>query len=270
MFGCAQEETTIVVDKIPQEPEPVNTAPIVNAGMDQNIILPDTTTLIGKVTDDNPESDISMSWEKVSGLGTVTFSNPELSTTIVSFSAPGEYVLKLIASDGELSGSDEVKIKVTQVQKSNIAVIDGDFEDKEMHTKHFSDFDNNVGVGYTFARNNIGPIDGTGDIRIRITSAKRDASERPAFKIDLTEPVKTGKNYKVGITMKVLQGKPRLVAASLGGEKTFEKTSEEIKPLITRYEFKINSDTTQDKLYFFFDGTSINRFRLDDITMEEI
>lgn len=270
MFGCAKEETTIVLDEIPQEPEPVNTAPVVDAGLDQSIILPDTTTLNAQITDDSPESDIEISWEKISGPGDVIFSNPELITTIASFSEPGKYVLKIIVTDGDLIGTDEVRVTATQMEKSNIATINGDFEDVAANLQHFSDYDNDVGVGYTFARNNIGPVSGEGDVKIKITAAERDATERPAFTNDLTESVKAGNKYKVGLTIKVLRGEPKLIGVGFGGQKTTERITTEIEEGITRYEFDVRADTNEDKVYIYFDGTLINRFRLDDITVEEI
>jgi len=271
MFGCAEEETTIVKDEFPEEPEPVNTAPVVDAGPDKEIVLPDiTTTLIAEITDDSPESDISLSWEKISGPGAVTFSNPEISTTITSFSAPGDYVIKIIVTDGDLVGTDEVRVKVTQVVKSNIATINGDFENVELKLQHFSDYDNYMKMGYTFTRNNIGPVNGDGDVKVRVTATKRDATERPAFTNDLTEPVKQGATYKVGVTIKILQGEPRLIGVGFGGQKAVDRSSEEISDGITRYEFDIKADTTEDKVYLYFEGISINRFRIDDITVEEI
>jgi hypothetical protein len=48
-----------------------------------------------------------------SGSGSVSFNNPEYEDTNASFSAPGVYVLRLTATDGEpLSGSDTVTVTV--------------------------------------------------------------------------------------------------------------------------------------------------------------
>jgi hypothetical protein len=49
----------------------------------------------------------------VSGPGTVTFSAPTAATTTASFSAAGTYVLRLSASDGALSTSDDVAVTVS-------------------------------------------------------------------------------------------------------------------------------------------------------------
>src|SRR5262249_35711191 len=86
-----------------------NTAPIANAGADQTISLRASATLAGSVTDDGlPSRTVTTSWTKFSGPGNVTFGNASLLSTTASFSAPGTYVLRLTANDGELVGTDDV------------------------------------------------------------------------------------------------------------------------------------------------------------------
>ncbi len=93
----------------------VNKPPIVDAGSDQIIILPATATLTGTATDDGlPFGALSVSWTKVSGPGTVTFSSQNIAT----FSAQGTYVLRLTASDGQFSSSDDVIIIVNSAATS--------------------------------------------------------------------------------------------------------------------------------------------------------
>ena len=53
------------------------------------------------------------SWSKVSGPGTVQFANASSPETTASFSQPGDYVLRLTASDGEYTVSDDVRVSVT-------------------------------------------------------------------------------------------------------------------------------------------------------------
>jgi RHS repeat-associated protein len=94
---------------------PQNHAPTVNAGTDKSITLPATAALNGSVTDDGlPVGGTTTStWSKVSGPGTVTFGNPGASATTAAFSVAGTYVLRLTASDTQLSAYDEVVVTVT-------------------------------------------------------------------------------------------------------------------------------------------------------------
>ncbi len=50
-------------------------------------------------------------WSKVSGPGTVTFADPKAAVTTATFSAPGEYVLKVTADNGVAKASSTVTVK---------------------------------------------------------------------------------------------------------------------------------------------------------------
>ncbi|WOO39753.1 PKD domain-containing protein [Rubellicoccus peritrichatus] len=73
-----------------------------------------TTSLDGAVSDDGLplNSVLSINWSQVSGPAPVTFADPNDRQTSVSFFEVGTYVLKLEASDGELSSSDTVTITI--------------------------------------------------------------------------------------------------------------------------------------------------------------
>jgi K319-like protein len=88
-----------------------NQPPIVSAGPDQGITLPATASLNGTVSDDGlPSGTLTTSWSKVSGPGTVTFGNASAVDTTASFGASGTYLLRLTASDGAATASDDVQI----------------------------------------------------------------------------------------------------------------------------------------------------------------
>jgi uncharacterized protein YjiK len=94
---------------------PASTPPIVNAGPDQTIVFPDTAVLDGTVTDDglpNPPGAVT-TWSQVGGPSTVTFANASAKSTTATFSAIGAYTLRLTASDGQLSSSDDITVTVT-------------------------------------------------------------------------------------------------------------------------------------------------------------
>jgi myo-inositol-hexaphosphate 3-phosphohydrolase len=97
-----------------------NQAPQVNAGADLSIGFGASATLSGTVSDGGKPSSaaLSSSWSVVSGPGSVQFSDSSLVTTTATFSALGAYVLRLSASDGELSGSDDVTVQVSRLPQS--------------------------------------------------------------------------------------------------------------------------------------------------------
>lgn len=100
-----------------------NQTPVVDAGQNQTITLPNSANLNGNVTDDElPQpANLSINWSKVSGDGNVTFSSPNSAQTTATFSSAGTYVLKLAASDGELTGEDTITITVNPAVAQNQA-----------------------------------------------------------------------------------------------------------------------------------------------------
>jgi hypothetical protein len=115
-----------------------NRPPVVDAGPDQEIVLPtNQATMHGSVTDDglpNPPGKVTSTWSQVSGPGTATFTEPSSPTTTVSFDdAPGTYVLQLKGDDGALQTTDDVTITVrpegTVVLDVPVAVSSNDAEE---------------------------------------------------------------------------------------------------------------------------------------------
>jgi RHS repeat-associated protein len=92
---------------------PINQPPTVNAGIDQSINLPNYANLNGLVNDDGlPNNPPTSIWSKISGGGTVIFSNVNNLQTNASFSTSGIYILRLTSFDGEFSASDDIAITV--------------------------------------------------------------------------------------------------------------------------------------------------------------
>lgn len=102
-----------------------NQAPVVDAGSNQVVTLPNSASLNGNITDDGlPQpTNLSITWSKISGDGNVTFSSPNSAQTTATFSSAGTYVLKLMASDGELTGEDTITITVNPAAAQNQAPI---------------------------------------------------------------------------------------------------------------------------------------------------
>ncbi|MCB4756110.1 MAG: hypothetical protein LHV69_03605 [Elusimicrobia bacterium] len=92
-----------------------NIPPRVNAGNNQTIDFPNEAALQGSISDDgspNPPGKVDVVWKKVSGPGSVIFSNNKSVTTTASFSSVGTYVLSLTAYDGAAQVFASVTITV--------------------------------------------------------------------------------------------------------------------------------------------------------------
>ena len=95
---------------------PANRAPTVNAGVDRTVTLSGAVTLVGTATDDglpSPPSQLSIAWSRVSGPGTVTFSNAGALNSTATFQTAGTYVLRLTVSDSQLTSTDDVTFVVS-------------------------------------------------------------------------------------------------------------------------------------------------------------
>ncbi|MDR1799761.1 MAG: Ig-like domain-containing protein, partial [Bifidobacteriaceae bacterium] len=107
-------------------PTPTNVAPKVRASVDPAYVQPAQARLVGTVGDDAlPSGVLTTQWSLVSGPtgGGVIFLDPAQATTVAQFTVSGHYVLKLEASDGALTSSQQVEldITVTAGAKPNIA-----------------------------------------------------------------------------------------------------------------------------------------------------
>lgn len=101
---------------------PQNGAPQVNAGTDMAITLPtDSINLSATATDDGlPNGTVSMVWSQVGGPTGVTFAPATGANTTATFPQPGVYTLQIAASDGALTGSDQVVVTVNPPATGNL------------------------------------------------------------------------------------------------------------------------------------------------------
>ncbi len=93
-----------------------NQAPRVEAGPDVVAAAGVPAPLTGLVSDDaQPPSPgaLTVTWSKLKGPGAVTFGNANATNSTATFGTNGVYVLQLAASDGELTGSDTVRVTVS-------------------------------------------------------------------------------------------------------------------------------------------------------------
>jgi hypothetical protein len=92
---------------------PVDDPPLVSVGGGQTVTLPGTLGLSASITDiDTVANDISHTWVKVSGPGTVTFADASALSTTATFSEAGDYLLRLVASDMHSVSSDSLLVSV--------------------------------------------------------------------------------------------------------------------------------------------------------------
>ncbi|NCI46778.1 glycoside hydrolase family 127 protein [Sediminibacterium soli] len=96
-----------VVVKAPGSPNP---KPLVNAGLDRDVLINGKTYLDASVRSVSPVSAIA--WKKVSGPGTVSFSDASAMKGSANFSALGDYVLSLAANEGSLTQTSTIHVKV--------------------------------------------------------------------------------------------------------------------------------------------------------------
>jgi hypothetical protein len=94
-----------------------NHPPAVEAGANQTISLPQQfVTVTGSVSDDglgDPNGYLQSTWSQVSGPGVVTFiTDIGQQQVMASFPVAGDYVLRLEATDGELTASDTVTVTI--------------------------------------------------------------------------------------------------------------------------------------------------------------
>ncbi len=87
--------------------------PTVNAGIDRTVILGGKTYLSGTVKSLKGDSATAkVKWSKASGPGQVNFENADWATTTATFSAAGNYALRLTAGESDLSSSATLQVKV--------------------------------------------------------------------------------------------------------------------------------------------------------------
>lgn len=118
---AADDTDAVTTSEITITVKPQNLAPVVNAGPDVAVALPGSATLNGTATDDGqPNNTLTVAWSKVSGPGTVTFSAPNAAMTNAAFSVAGSYTLRLTATDGVLTTSDDVIVTVSPANQAPI------------------------------------------------------------------------------------------------------------------------------------------------------
>lgn len=109
--GPASAQVTVTVVDQPL----VNQAPTVAVGPDLTIAMGSPYRIDATASDDGrPDGTLTLLWSQQSGPGTAVFDAASAEDVYVTFDAVGEYVLRLIASDGALSAQDELTATVVE------------------------------------------------------------------------------------------------------------------------------------------------------------
>ncbi len=86
--------------------------PVVDAGMDRVAVVGGKTYLNGKVKALDGGSSAKLGWSKDSGPGELMFDVASNPVTSATFKTPGDYVLRLSATDGRTSSTSTLNVKV--------------------------------------------------------------------------------------------------------------------------------------------------------------
>ncbi|HEY8507282.1 MAG TPA: malectin domain-containing carbohydrate-binding protein [Steroidobacteraceae bacterium] len=101
------------------EDDPDNLPPVVSAGPDRSGLVGQTIHLDGSATDDGkpvPPGQLSVSWSVVVGPGEPTWPQGDQFQAHAHpvFTVPGNYILRLTASDGALTSTDDVNVTIEE------------------------------------------------------------------------------------------------------------------------------------------------------------
>jgi hypothetical protein len=104
-----------------------NGAPIVDAGPPRTLEWPENSVALdGFVNDDGhpyPPSTLLSQWSQLAGPGSVSFADASAAQTTASFSAPGAYVLQLLADDSAAQTTDTVAITVDHSVTLSVSTV---------------------------------------------------------------------------------------------------------------------------------------------------
>jgi hypothetical protein len=169
-----------VVDELEETSNPpiVNLPPQVNAGVDLSVPMGSSVALHGAVVDDGQPVPASLQWAEVIGPGTVTFDDGTSAQTTANFSAPGTYVLRLTANDGEFSIGDDVTVQITEPPAPPLD------ETEETNPLNNELPPASIGAPIEASFQNDGTYNGTTDTKIASNNAATNFGDSTSFDID--------------------------------------------------------------------------------------
>lgn len=96
--------------KVIPAPDSDPVPPIVVAGVDRDVMITGKTYLSGNYRSVTPN--VKLKWTKVSGPGKVMFAEKDKAVTTATFSATGDYVISLTATEGRQKSASELMVTV--------------------------------------------------------------------------------------------------------------------------------------------------------------
>ena len=117
-----------------------NQAPTINFFGEPIALLPTPLALSCNVADDGlpPGSVPTVHWSQISGPGSVTFTPANQAATQATFSQTGQYVVRLTASDGDLSGARDVTVVALRPADYSVVATPAYLRPGETITIHWS------------------------------------------------------------------------------------------------------------------------------------
>ena len=138
-----------------------------------------------QISDDGGPSPLTQTWSCIGGPGTANIESPQASSTGVTFSAPGTYVMQISATDGQFTVSDQVTVIVgSQAAPSEWISLDlGPIAARRGQSLSYGGLYSVSGTGAGYAATNndqahvmLRSVSGDGSIVARLTTATTSAT----------------------------------------------------------------------------------------------
>lgn len=179
--------------------EPLNIAPVVDAGMLANSLPP--FVLNATVTDDGrptPPGVTSVTWSRISGPGGISFANAFAEDTLATLSMSGAHTLRLSADDGDSIVFDDLSFTGYLTAFSQWLAQNNVGDENNLHVEEAADIDNDglanlleyaIGTNGTIADSNpqvvaLAPV--SGEQYLRISLPKNPAATDVTFTVEAT------------------------------------------------------------------------------------
>jgi hypothetical protein len=121
--GAATASDTVTVTLAATQTTTTNMPPTIEVNPSQSALVGEVVTLAATVTDDglpNPPGRVTSTWSLLGEPGGITVRDSTAPTTEASFAEPGEYALRLTASDGELEVHSDITVTILAAEQESL------------------------------------------------------------------------------------------------------------------------------------------------------